>query len=130
MNAFLIVATALIVLVTLSITRTRRRQRTRREACQAIFDKAYAEAEEKPSLHMSYGYGVPTFEVTHPSRAAHERSELSGANSNFRRGIQAACGECGSKTTPYDAFRAIHFAWLAVGNEVFFPSAAPRDDTR
>jgi hypothetical protein len=129
MNVFLIVAGALIVLLALSIARTRKRQKKRREACQAIFDGAYAKTNEKPSLHMSYGYGVPIFKVTHPSRAAHEQSELSGANSSFRRGIQAACGECGTKANPYDASRAIHFAWLAVANEVFFPSNS-RDDTR
>ena len=130
MNTFLIFAAALIILLALSIARTRKRQKTRRDACQAIFDKVYAETEDKPSLHMSYGYGMPIFKVTHPSRAAHEQSELSGANSSFRRGIQAVCDECGSKANPYDASRAIHFAWLAVGNEVFFPSATPRDDTR
>lgn len=130
MNAFLLIAGALIILITLSVIRTRKRQKTRREACKAVFDKAYAGTEDKPSLHMSYGYGRPVFTVTHPSRAAHERSELSGANSSFRREIQAVCGECGTQASPYDASRAIRFTWLAVASEVFFPSATSGDKAR
>lgn len=130
MKIFLIMAGALILLLTVFIARARKRQKARREVCQAVFDAAYAKSEDTPSLQMSYGYGVPIFKVTHPSRAAYERSELSGANSNFRRGVQAACEECGTQANPYDASRAIHFAWLAVENEVFFPSATSRDDTR
>lgn len=130
MNAILFIAVALIILLTLSIAGTRKRQKTCGEAFHTIFDKAYAETEDKPSLQISYAYGMPIFKVTHPSRAAHEQSELSGANSSFRLAIQAACDECGSTTNPYDASRAIHFAWLAVGNELFFPSATPRDDLR
>jgi hypothetical protein len=122
MNVFQIIVGVLFLLLTLFIARARRRQRIRREACEVVFNNVYTESEDKPSFHMSYGYGVPIFKVTHPSRAAHERSELSGANSSFRRGIQTVCGECGTKANPYDAARAIHFAWLAVENEVFFPS--------
>ena len=130
MNAFLLIAGALVILLTLSVARTRKRQRTRREACQAVFDKVYTATEDKPSLHMGYGYGKPIFTVTHPSRAAHDQSELSGANSSFLREIQVVCGECGTQANPYDASRAIHFTWLAVANEVFFPSVTSGDQAR
>ncbi|WP_271010327.1 hypothetical protein [Paucibacter sp. B51] len=130
MKSFLIMAGALFLLFIVFMARVRKRQKAHREVCQAVFDAAYAKSEDVPSLQMSYGFGMPIFKVTHLSRAAHERSELSGANASFLRGVQAACEECGTQANPYDASRAIHFAWLEVGNEVLFPSGASRDDAR
>ena len=130
MDTILIIAAALVLLLTWSIARIHRRQKARREAFQDVFDNAYARVEDKLSLDMGYGYGVPIFKITHSSREAHERSELSVANADFGRGIQAVCGKSGSRVNPYQATRAIHFAWLAVGNEVFFPPATPPDGTR
>ena len=123
MNTILIVAAVLLLVLTWSIARTRARRKALREACQKAFNGAYAKAENKPSLEAGYGYGVPTFKVTHSSREAHELSELSGANAEFRRGIQSICGTSGSRENPYQATRAIHFAWLSVQNEAFFPPA-------
>ena len=119
MNTVLLIAAVSLVLVALYIGRARKRQKALREACQNVFETAYTEAEDKPSFHMSYGYGVPIFKVTHASRESHERSEITGANEAFRAGIQSVCRGSGSKANPYQAARAIQFAWLAVGNEVF-----------
>ena len=123
MNPILLIPVAILVLVAVYLARSRRRRKALREACQSTFEAAYTKAEHKPSFHMSYGYGVPIFKVTHPSHEAHERSEIAGANEAFRAGVQSVCGESGSKANPYQAARAIHFAWLAVGNEVFYPQA-------
>ena len=123
MNPILLVAAAILVLATLYVARSRRGQKAMRKACQSAFEAAYAKAEDKPSFYMSYGYGVPIFKVTHASHEAHERSESAGANEAFRTGIQSVCGGSGSKANPYQATRAIHFAWLAVSNEVFYPQA-------
>ena len=123
MNPILLVAAAILVLAALYVARSRRRQKALRKACQSAFEAAYAMAEVKPSFDMSYGHGTPILKVTHASHAAHERSENAGANEAFRAGIQSVCGDYGSKTNPFEATRAIHFAWLAVGNEVFYPQA-------
>ena len=98
----------------------RRRSNALRAACMSVFTEAYAGVNEKPQFYMSYGYGVPIFKITHKSMEAHLESEGSGANSAFTAGIQRVCSASGSQNNPYQASRAIHFAWTAVGNEVFY----------
>ena len=125
MPPYLIVGLLLLAFCTWYIARSRKRREELRAACLRVFADAYAREEEKPAFHMSYGYGHPIFKVTHPSRAAHVQSESSGANKAFCAGIQSVCGAHGSPTDPYQATRAIHFAWAEVQNEVFFPRAGP-----
>jgi hypothetical protein len=88
----------------------------------SVFAEAYAQTEERPQFYMSYGYGLPIFKITHKSEAAHLQSEGSGANAAFTQGIQRLCEALGTQNNPYLANRAIHFAWAAVGNEVFYPN--------
>ena len=88
----------------------------------SLFAEAYSSAELKPRFHMSYGYGVPIFKITHKSEEEHLRSERSGANAAFAVGIQRICGALGSQSNPYQASRAIHFTWGMVGNEAFYPA--------
>ena len=123
MNTILLIASALLALAALFIVKARRRRKALRKACQNAFEAAYTKAVDKPSFYMSYGYGVPIFKVTHSSLEAHEHSASAGANEAFRAGVQSVCGESGSKANPYQAARAIQFAWLAVGNEVFYSQA-------
>lgn len=107
------------------IALARRRRNALRAACMSVFTEAYAQVKEKPLFHMSYGYGVPIFKVTHKSKEAHSESEISGANAEFTAGIQRVCGASGSQGNPYQASRAIQFAWAVVGNEVFYPVQKP-----
>ncbi len=103
----------------------RRQSKALRAACVSSFEEAYARAEEKPQFYMSYGYGVPVFKITHNSKEAHLKSESSGENAAFVTGIQRVCGASGSQDNPYQASRAIHFAWAVAGNEVFYPNHKP-----
>ena len=125
MPPYLIVGLLLFALTAWYIVRSRKRQKALRAACMAAFEDAYARDEVKPTFHMSYGYGHPIFKITHPSRAAHVQAETSGANKTFCTEIQRVCGAHGSSANPYQATRAIHFAWAEVKNEVFFPREHP-----
>ena len=125
MSPYLLIGLLLLALLALYIVRSRQRQKALRAACMAAFESAYAREEVRPTFHMSYGYGLPIFKITHPSRAAHIQAETSGSNKAFCTEIQRVCGAIGSSANPYQATRAIHFAWAKVKNEVFFPRATP-----
>ena len=125
MQPVLLVGFLLIAAAAAYIVWARRRINALRAACMSVFTQAYAGAKEKPQFYMSYGYGVPIFKITHKSKEAHLESEASGANAAFTAGIQRVCSASGSQNNPYQASRAIQFAWGVVGNEVFYPNQKP-----
>jgi len=120
MQPLLIVGLFLIASAAGFIVWARRRSNALRAACMSVFTEAYAGAKENPQFYMSYGYGVPIFKITHKSMEAHLEAEGSGANAAFTAGIQRVCSASSSQNNPYQASRAIQFAWAVVGNEVFY----------
>src|SRR5262245_42634474 len=82
---------------------------------RAIFDRFVGTVEPSPTYRMGYAYGVPVFRIVFASEEGYSQAQRGGLAESFVAAIQELCGNRGSRNRPYDAGRAVEFAWLRGG---------------
>ncbi len=84
-------------------------------ACKLAFEDSFKSTSQQPAFQMEYLYGLPAFSVIHITKDDYELSKHEGAHESFTAAVQKLCQHYGSNERPYEASRAINFAWTKDG---------------